>query len=372
MRLSYSAVSTYQTCPLKYKFQYIDKLPTKPSAALSFGSSLHSALEFMYKVKVPTPPSLEDVLQAYRDKWKGEGYTDKAEEKSYFEHGKQVLTNYYNTNTKNFVLPVNTEHMFNIDIKGVNFTGVIDRLDKIDENSYEVIDYKSNRKLPPLAEVEKNLQLTLYHLAVTKIWGFEPEKVSLYFLLPNQKLSTSRSQEQVDNAVVVVLKTAENIDKGLFKPKENPLCPWCDFQEHCPFFKHKFAKVNLPQEKMIDIKKVVDEYGKLKSQEKELKEKITAIAADIKEYCQENNLNRLYAEIYEIVRRETEKVDYDEDMLKEILEEAGILDKLLTIDKKLLKELIQSDIDKKIKKKLQDIAQTTTSYSLYCKKTKKS
>ena len=46
--LSKSQISLYMDCSLKYKFQYIDNLPKpfKP-AGLAFGTSIHSALEWL-------------------------------------------------------------------------------------------------------------------------------------------------------------------------------------------------------------------------------------------------------------------------------------------------------------------------------------
>jgi hypothetical protein len=51
LRLSYSAVSTYEKCPLSYRFQYIEKIEVKPTPYLSFGKSLHSALEWDSAIK---------------------------------------------------------------------------------------------------------------------------------------------------------------------------------------------------------------------------------------------------------------------------------------------------------------------------------
>ncbi len=47
--LSYSAVRTFQGCPLKYRFRYIDGLPEDcVSSSLVFGSAIHSAMEFFF------------------------------------------------------------------------------------------------------------------------------------------------------------------------------------------------------------------------------------------------------------------------------------------------------------------------------------
>ena len=67
MRLSYSSINTYETCPAKFKFQYEDRVPQARSAALSFGDSLHRALYLFHNRPVPVPPSvgeLHDMLEA--------------------------------------------------------------------------------------------------------------------------------------------------------------------------------------------------------------------------------------------------------------------------------------------------------------------
>ena len=63
MRLSYSSVDTYESCPARFKFQYEDSLPRKPSPALSFGDSLHQALYHFHNRPVPVPPSLPELQE---------------------------------------------------------------------------------------------------------------------------------------------------------------------------------------------------------------------------------------------------------------------------------------------------------------------
>ena len=61
MRLSYSSIDAYETCPARFKFQYEDRIPGKPSPALSFGDSLHQALFHFHSRPVPEPPALEEL-----------------------------------------------------------------------------------------------------------------------------------------------------------------------------------------------------------------------------------------------------------------------------------------------------------------------
>src|SRR3989304_5996450 len=175
MKLSFSAISTYKNCPLSYKFMYVDKLPTKRTPVLSFGTSLHAALEKFYAVTVPKPPSLEELLGHLTQTWEKAGYSSDAEEQQYFEHAKQVLTNFYHSNASQFQIPAAVEQRFEVELDGHVLRGIIDRLDKLPAGGYEIIDYKTGRNIPPKYRVDSDLQLSIYYLASKELWGIEPE-----------------------------------------------------------------------------------------------------------------------------------------------------------------------------------------------------
>ena len=70
--VSWSALSTFRTCPLKYKFRYIDGLPEESvSSALVFGTGIHSAVEQHYQAILSgePKPALDALLFAYRSAW---------------------------------------------------------------------------------------------------------------------------------------------------------------------------------------------------------------------------------------------------------------------------------------------------------------
>jgi len=70
--VSWSAISTFRTCPLKYKFRYVDGLPEESvSSALIFGSGIHSAIEqhFQAHLAGDPKPDLDALLFAYRSAW---------------------------------------------------------------------------------------------------------------------------------------------------------------------------------------------------------------------------------------------------------------------------------------------------------------
>ena len=171
MRLSYSSIDTYETCPAKWRFQYDQRLPTRPSPALAFGDSLHQALYRFHNRPVPVAPSLGELLDTLEAVWVREGYTDESEERSYREHGASVLARYHADNADTFAIPAALEHRFTIEVEGVQLTGVLDRMDRIPGGGYEIIDYKTNRRLPPQRRIDTDLQLSIYFLAAKEVWG---------------------------------------------------------------------------------------------------------------------------------------------------------------------------------------------------------
>lgn len=351
MRLSYSSISTYQNCPLQYKFIEVDKMPIKRTPALDFGESLHKALQFLYSMPVPPPPSLEEVLTNLKKIWRKGSFSGETEEKAYFEHAKQILATYYKTNIdgKEFQIPVALEHYFQIDFDGLTVSGRIDRMDKLPSGGYEIVDYKTNRRLPSLAQVHKDFQLSIYHWAAQETWGITPEKLTLYFLLPNETISTCRSEDEVEETKAIIKKVSKDIQAGSFEPRENPLCPWCSFQPYCPYYKHLYMReesakdaTQFAQEEQEDIEKTIDEYISLKRQERDLRERLFELQEVIHRYCEQHNLTKLYSEKGVITRALREQLKIDEERLREILEPLKLWEKVLKVDKNQVKELLKS------------------------------
>jgi len=105
MRLSYSSINTYETCPAKYRFQYEERLPTGTSPALSFGDSIHRSLYRFHDRPVPVAPGLEELHEILDGEWVSEGYRDAAEEQVYLDHARQVLAEYHRANAGSFQIP---------------------------------------------------------------------------------------------------------------------------------------------------------------------------------------------------------------------------------------------------------------------------
>jgi RecB family exonuclease len=368
MRLSYSSIQTYETCPAKYRFQYEERLPTRPSPALSFGDSLHQALHRFHDRPVPVPPSFEELREILDCVWVSEGYVDESEERMYRDHAEQVLAQYHRENAGSYRIPAALEFRFSIELEGVQLTGTIDRLDRIPGGGYEVIDYKTNRRLPPASVVEQDLQLSVYNLAAREIWGIEPERLTLYFLLPGQRMSTSRTAEDVDHLRRRIATIAERIEAGKFEPRENPLCNWCDFQPVCPVFRHAYEREGGdPTPRMTEL---VDQWVALKREDRATWRRLEELKGLINAFCEEHGYRRLFASDGSAIDRRPQHVTApDERRLREILEPLGLWERVLSVDTKKLNDLIESrrlppDVEDAI---LASREEVRTQYALYLK-----
>ncbi len=110
--LSYTQIFLYQTCPLQYKLQYIDGLKPKDKWYFSFGSTLHLCAQYFFKVRVPPPPSLEELLQFYERNWISEGYESAEEEAKYKTYGREILSKFREIHSADFKIPVAVERIF--------------------------------------------------------------------------------------------------------------------------------------------------------------------------------------------------------------------------------------------------------------------
>ncbi len=368
MRLSYSSMSTYERCPAAFKFQYEDKVPVAPSPALSFGDSLHRALHRFHGRPVPVAPSLEELHDMLECVWVRDGFASESEERMYMDHGRQVLAQYHRENADGYRIPAALEFRFTIEVEGVAISGVIDRMDRIPGGGYEIIDYKTNRRLPPQAAIDRDLQLSVYHLAAKEVWGIEPQRLSLYYLLPGQRMTTARTAADVDDLRRRIAIVAERIAAGKFEPRQNPLCDWCEYQRLCPLFRHRYEKEEGdPAPRMTEV---VDEWIALKRQGRMVYRRIDELAGPINAFCDEHGYGRLFGSDGAAVDRRPQHVTApDEERLRTILEPPGLWEKVLSVDPKKLNDLIESrslppEVEDAI---LASREEVRTQYALYLK-----
>lgn len=237
LRLSFSRIDLYRQCPLRYRYRYIDGLPEQPSPALSFGSSIHAALERFWDRKLPDPPPVETLLDALYAHWDTAGFAavDRSEQARYYRHARDVLVRHHERFAETRLAPVAVEQWFEVPLPdAVTLVGSIDLVVPTAEGGIGIVDWKTNRAAKRRSDVAASLQLAIYALASRHLWGHEPDWVALDFVVPGVRVQVDREDIDLDRALRVVGETAAAIRAGHFPATPSPLCRWCDFRGECP------------------------------------------------------------------------------------------------------------------------------------------
>jgi putative RecB family exonuclease len=362
--LSYTQISLYRSCPLCYKLQYIDGLETKEKGYFSFGTTMHDCAEYFFKVKVPPPPTLAQMLDFYERKWLSEGYESAEEEAEYKDYGRELLTKFWEIHQPDFRMPIAVEHKFNIDIGNIKLTGRIDRVDKLESGGLAIIDYKTNKELFTQEYINNDLQLTLYQLAVEQSWFLPVERLTLYHFRSNTPVSCPpRQPERIEEAKRLVLEVAEGIQAGNFPATESAYCP-CDFPEYCPYYQHKFAPER-GESDVIDeaaVPESVERYVALQKEIKGLELELKELKEMITAYCQERGLKRVFGNSHALTYGVRETTSYNEPEVKALLEPAGLWPRVLGFDQYKLRELIKDEtVADELRRKLAELKQVVSS-----------
>jgi putative RecB family exonuclease len=248
---SHSKLTTYQQCPQKYKFRYIDEIPPPiRSIELHLGDTVHRALEKLYADATQGQTlSCDEFLEFYQQKWE-EGYRPEmrivrsgSTAQTYLEMGRQMLLAYHRRFfpfTESSTLELEEKFFFPLSEKH-QIRGIIDRLAKARDGSLEIHDYKTSRRFPTPSRAGSDAQLALYELALRHRWP-ETQRITLiwHYLAFDQDISISKTLRQLETVKQNTLGLIKRIESTTSFPTQvTPLCDWCEYKEICPAMKKR-------------------------------------------------------------------------------------------------------------------------------------
>ena len=248
--LSYSAVRTFQNCPLKYRFRYIDGLAEDcVSASLIFGSAIHAALEFYFTAQMggDSLPTLDTLLDVYQQSWR-----DRSEDTIEFGksetvdslHGMadRMLQKFLDSDlTQPEGRIIGIEERF----RGVLIPGLPDLLGYVDllletDDAIVVRDFKTSRSAwNPEQAADQSDQLLLYADLVRKV--IPGKQLRLQFAVITkardpkiQLLEASFDESKLDRTKRIFETVWSAIQAGHFYPSPSPMqCPSCGYRTQC-------------------------------------------------------------------------------------------------------------------------------------------
>jgi len=248
--LSYSRITTYNECPKKFELKYIQKLETPPHWYFSYGKSIHSVLERLLSCHMGVdgllyaadtslfPTSLAQLLD---EVWLTEGYADQSDQEKRRREALHVLTAFFPVFQSTWPQMLYAEHLINTELDGIPFTGIVDRIDRVDDGLLRVIDYKSSKPREASTLTSHRFQVALYAAALGEQDEFRRHRFILqtYYLRENLKAEMDEGSEIcIARARQVLAKAAGKILAGDFRARRSRRCFACDFRDVCPVFRN--------------------------------------------------------------------------------------------------------------------------------------
>jgi putative RecB family exonuclease len=248
--LSYSAVSTFQACPLRYYFRYVQGLPEQTvSSSLVFGSAIHACLQYHFEcfLEGRQAPTLAELMQVYEGYWATHQDQDVhfacGEDRTSLTALAARMLRAFQTNAlsrpQGAIIGVEEE------LRGPLAAGMPDVLARLDllldsGDSFDLIDIKTSRSRWSSAQVEEKAgQLLLYHELVQHLAGDRPVRLSFAVLTKTKLpelllLPVPADAVRLQRMRRMMQQVWRAIQAGHFYPHPSAMnCPTCPFQKPC-------------------------------------------------------------------------------------------------------------------------------------------
>ncbi len=243
-------IGAYLECAVRYRFIYLDKIGKfylHSSPELSFGSSLHQALQQFHAAgAIATPDELRESLNT---SWIRAGYESEQQDRDHLALATQIVETYhsdYNRTKAGVVETIATEKTISCDMGVFKLSGRVDRIDRYQDGSLEVIDYKSGRTEVSPEDIRDSLAMSCYQLILNDLYPETVVRGTIYCLRTGESSSYSMSPEELKSFRQTVVDTVELVlsaEWSTIYPIEKEICKECEFASRCRAYWRQQARL---------------------------------------------------------------------------------------------------------------------------------
>lgn len=246
---SYSSISQYLACPLRYHFQRILCLPQPTvGSSLVFGSAVHAGLaRYHHDLQIGRRPSRETIQRALIGSWEQrDGITIAFKEgetrDDLIAQGMALVDLYLEQPAPERIIAVEQEiispvHDSTGEYLETPLVAVADLI--VDTDSGLLVrEFKTSARAYGDTEVSSSLQPTCYVNAVQEVFG-EPTTVEYTVLIRTktpkiQRLPAERADEDLGRLGDIVKNVERAVQAGIFYPVESAMnCSTCPYRAPC-------------------------------------------------------------------------------------------------------------------------------------------
>ncbi len=240
--VSFRQLDDYETCPLKYKYTHVLRVPVTRDHRVAYGTAIHEALREYHRRRARRQPvTLEDLVAYFERVWVNEGFLSPEHEERRMQEGREVLRRFFEFQEAWGHVPTMVEAPFSFFRNNTRVRGRWDRVD-VRDGQVCIVDFKTSEVREEAKADDRardSLQLRLYALAYREVHGRLPDRMELHFLNPEGVVVGSVRPEPawVREAEEVIDRVAEGIRRQEFvaTPDWYRACRYCAFASICPY-----------------------------------------------------------------------------------------------------------------------------------------
>ncbi len=240
-------IDDYLSCPKKFEYIHILRVPIMTHHSVVYGSAIHKAIEsYFVAKKAGKKVSLDDLIEVFSANWRSEGFITREHEDKRFRQGKKSLAEFFAREEAGNQLPEEVEAKFEIPLQDldVKIRGRFDAIyvkcktENVKCEQTEIRDFKTS-EVENQEQADKkakaNRQLSVYALAKQTETGVIPE-VSLYFVDSGLVGKIQKKEKDLDKVREEVERVVGGIKSENFKASPGfGECSRCAYREICPF-----------------------------------------------------------------------------------------------------------------------------------------
>ena len=238
LRLSHSRIDDYETCPLKYRYVHVLRVPLLAHHTVVYGHTVHEAVRQMFEARLARRGfSEEDLVAAFQASWFSEGFLSREHEERRLHAGEEMLRRFFREEAESPWSPTAVEQEFTFLVERNRIQG---RYDLVMEKAghVTVLDFKTGEVGDPKAaqkRANESLQLDIYALAHLRTKGRLPDRVELRFLESGLAAGRQPTLEEASRTEERIREVATAIRRREFPARPTWMaCGQCPFREICP------------------------------------------------------------------------------------------------------------------------------------------
>ena len=275
LSLSFYQVDDYLTCPRKYQYAHVLRVPLAPHHAILYGAALHKVVQQFHgrhaRGQVMTEVELDEALDAA---WSNEGFVSREHEEARLAAGRAALRRFRDEQLRpGAVIPTYVEREFSFELNGDRVRGRWDRVDIepldpatgsadaapapegpaataptadvvtpmlgiMGRERVTITDYKSSDVRDPARARQRardSLQLQIYAMGYEAMSGRLPDALALHFLESGLVGTVPVDPKRIAKARAKIATAADGIRRRDYRATPDPLaCTWCAFRDICP------------------------------------------------------------------------------------------------------------------------------------------